>query len=590
MGNKLTAIGVQIFLVTATSATTLSAPDALPDGAFVFIAVPEAGALAEEVYASSLFADEVISSYELDDLIGETGANLTIGELVNVFDGEVAFAAYGGPRFGRTGEADEYGVVNNVARSVLAAEMPADRTDYELLIDRVLNALKDSAYDERDGDSYYKRLVDIKNKKDYGFKYAAVKITEEYETRYAPDEIYNSKEVKDIYIGDNGSWFVVTDEERIFENVEKTAHGGASLSGDKNYSACANALEDDADFLTYVNLDRLLAITPEAALELKPSKDDDNADRLMKEIAGDVRAFIYSVSYGDSGPAEEVFTYMPNLPASEYAFLFGEPTELKSPDAAPAGYSVYVFYSSAGLAEILNEDSLRLISELLGESGYELATSVETINFNNPDLYSSLGAEIAFCYREGAEPASGGQDVYFPDRPNARYVFMYEFLNPDRFVNGFQPLAATYGEITLTEKEGPAGTRFFKCEFEDNEVTYAPYDGWVYASTDEAEVEYALKEVIAGNVLSAGKDFVENKAHLSPVQSTLVYVDYPELVRSTWKNSPYNPYSDTVDSLVSPATFVLRPAENGVKYEIYPYATWRTLCQAFYAGYSPADY
>lgn len=590
MGNKLAAISVQIFLVTATYAATLNAPDMLPDGAYIFIAVSEAGALMEEVYGSSPFADEVISSYELDDIIGEKGAGLTIGEFVNAFNGEVALAVYGGPRFGRTGEVDEYGVVNNIVRSVLVAEMPADRADYESLIDRVLNALKDSAYDERDGDSFYKRLVDIKNKKDYGFKYAAVKITEEYETRYAPDEIYNSKEVKDIYIGDNGNWFVVTDEERIFENVEKATRGGARLSDDKNFSACANTLESDVDFLTYVNLDRLLAIAPEAALELKPSKDDDNANRLMKEIAGDVRAFIYSASYGDSGPAEEVFAYMPNLPASEYAFLFGEPAELKGPDVAPAGYSVYVFYSSGGLAEMLKDDSLQLIGELLGESGYELASLTELVDLNAPGMYSSLGGEIAVCYREGGEGSSGEQDVYFYGRSNARCVVMYELLDPDSFEDALRRLTEVYEEIKLTEKDGPAGTRFIKCELEDSEVTYVSYNGWVYTSTKEAEVERALKEVIAGNVLSAGKDFIENKAHLSPVQSTLIYIDYPELMRSTWENSPYNPYSDTVDSLVSPAIFVLRPAENGVKYEIYPYATWRTLSQAFYAGYSPADY
>jgi hypothetical protein len=586
MGNKLIAIGVQLFFVTATSAATLRAPDVLPDGAFMFIAVPEAGILTGEIYESPLFADELPSSYELDDLIGETGANLTIGELVNVFNGEVAFAAYGGQRFGRTGEVDEYGVVNNVSRSVLAAEMPADRADYESLIDRVLNALKDSAYDERGGDSYYKRLVDIKNKKDHGFKYAAVKITEEYETRYAPDDVYKSKEVKDIYIGENSVWFVISNEERIFENVEKAARGTDRLSDDESFSVCMNAINGPSDLIAYVNMDRLAAAAPEFAVELRPTEYDTGADRFLKNIAGDVRAFVYTASYDDFGSGDEAFAYIPDFEGFEYAPLFGKPAVLKGPGAAPAGFGAYAFYSSGGFAEVLKSDPLWSMSEVDDEFGEEFASFVRLMNTNAPDLLPSLGGEFVLCYREAVGAATGGQDAYFPDASKGHYLFITELKDPDAFNIGLKDLAESAEDIVVTEYDGPTGTRFTEFESEGETFTLAAYGGWVYSSPYGTEVDGALKEVINGNLLSADADFAENITRLSPGQSILIHIDYPAMV--TYGDNGERPAA--LGMMLRPVTLAIKPVYNGVFYEGHAYGLWQALYPVFYGGTSYVDY
>lgn len=586
MANGITIIAILAFSITPASAATPGAPDVLPDNAFAFISVSDAAAFTEEIYSSPLFADEPAFPEELDELFEESGANLTFDELLTVFDGEIAFAVYEGARFGRSGEVDEYGDVRPVVRMVLAAEMPPDRADYEYMMDRVFDALEDSAYEERDGDWYHQREVDVKHKKDHGFKYAAVKITEEFETRYAPDDINKSKEVKDIYIGDNGVWFVISDEERIFENVEKAARGTGRLSGDEYYSACANALSGPSDLIAYVNLDRLAAVAPEFAEEFRPSEYDDGTDRYLKGIAGDVRAFVFTTSYDDVGPAEEAFAYIPDFAGSNYASLFGKPAVLKGPGAAPAGFGAYAFYSGGGFAEMLSSDSFRSISEVNDEFREEFTSLVRLMNTNAPDLLPSLGGEFVFCYREAADAAARGQDAYFPDVLNGHYLFITELEDPDAFDVGLRQLADSAEDIVVTEYDGPAGTRFIEFEFEDETFTLARYGGWVYSSPDETEVESALREVIAGNLLSADADFVENTTRLSPEQSMLVHIDYPALVAED--KDAERPAA--MEMMLRPVTLASKPVDNGVLYEVYPYVLWQTLYSSFAVGSTSIDF
>jgi hypothetical protein len=583
MVKRITIIAILSFSITPASAAT---PDVLPDDAFAFISVSDAAAFADEIYSSPLFAGEPLSPEELDELFEETGTDLTFDELLEVFDGEIAFAVYDGARFGHGGEVDEYGDVRPVVRMVLAAEMPPDRADYESLMDRVFDALEDSAYEKRDGDWYHKRVVDVKHKKDHGFKYAAVKITEEFETRYAPDDIYKSKEVKDIYIGDNGVWFVISDEERLFENVEKATRGGGRLSDDENFSVCINAVSGPSNLIAYVNLDRLAAVAPEVAEELRPSEHDDGADRFFKGIASDVRAFVYTVSYDDSGSADEAFAYIPDFAGSDYAPLFGKPAVLKGPGAAPAGFGAYAFYSSGGFAEMLKSDSLRSISEVDDEFGEEFTEFVRLMNTNAPDLLPSLGGEFVFCYREAVGAAAGDQDAYFPDVSEGQYLFITELEDPDSFDIGLRDLADSAEDIVFTEYDGPAGTRFIEFESEGETFTLAVNGGWVYSSPDGTEIERALEEVTTGNLLSADVDFVENTTHFSPEQSILIYIDYPAMV--TYGDNAERPAA--LEMMLRPVTLAIKPVDDGVFYEGYAYGLWQALYSPFEASSSSIDF
>jgi|GEM_PF-1842264 len=585
MVKRIAIITILALSTTLSSAAPLGAPDVLPDNAFAFVSVSDARAFADAIYSSPLFADESASPEDLDELFGETGADLTFEDLLGVFGGEVAFVVYDGSRFGRGGEVDEYGEFNPVVRMVLAAEMPPDRADYESTTDRVFDALEDSAYDERDGDWFHRRKVDIKHEKDHGFKYAAVKITEEYESRYAPDDVYKSKEVKDIYIGDNGGWFVISDEERIFEHVEKASRGTGRLSDDESFSLCMNAISGLSDLIAYVNMDRLAAVAPEFDVELRPTEYDTGADRFFKNIVGDVRAFVYTASYDDSGSADKAFAYIPDFAASDYAPLFGKPAVLKGPGAAPAGFGVYAFYSGGGFAELLGGDSFRSVSEVDDEFGEELTSLVRLMDTNAPELLPSLGGEFVLCYREAADDAAGDQDAYFPDTSEARYLFITELEDPDAFDVGLRELADSVEDIVFTEHDGPAGTRLMEFESEGETFTLAAYGGWVYSSPDETEVERALKEVTGGNLLSADADFVENTARLSPEQSILIHIDYRAMLT----------YDDTeraaaLEMMLRPVTSAIKPIDDGVCYEGYAYGLWQALYSPFETGSSSIDF
>lgn len=586
MAKRIAIIAILAFSITPASAATRGAADVLPDNAFAFISVSDAGAFADEVYSSPLFAEEPASAEDLNEFFEETGTDLTFEELIAEFGGDVAFAVYDGARFGRGGEVDEYGDVVPVVRMVLAAEMPPDRADYESIIARIFDALEDSAYEERDGDWYRKREVDVKHEKGHGFDYAAVKITEETETRYAPDSIDRFKEVKNLYIGDDGDWFVISDEERIFEHIEKAARGSGRLSDDEKYLACTAAVSGPSNVVAYVNLDRLAAVTPEFAEELKPSEHDDAADRFIKGIASDVRAFVYTASYDDSGSADEAFAYIPDFAGSDYAPLFGKPAVLKGPGAAPAGFGAYAFYSSGGFAEILTNDSLRSISEVDDEFGEEFAEFVRLMDTNAPDLLPSLGGEFVLCYREAADAAAGDQDAYFPNVSDGRYLFITELNNPDGFDVGLRQLTENAEDITFTEYDGPAGAPVMELESEGETFTLAAYGGWVYSSPDGAEVESALKEVTTGNFLSDDPDFVENAARLSPGQSILVYIDYPALVAET--KTAETPAA--LDMMLRPVTLAVKPTADGVLYEANPSVLWQALYSSFAAGSTSIDF
>jgi len=584
-GITITA-AVLAFSMTPASAANLSAAGVLPDDAFAFISVSDARAFADEIYASPLFAEEPVSPEDLEEFFEETGTDLTFDELIGVFGGEVAFAVYDGALFGHGGEVDEYGDVRPAVRMVLAAEMPPDRADYESMMDRVFDALEDSAYEERDGDLYRRREVDVKHEKGHGFEYAAVKITEESETRHAPDDIEKYKEVKDTYIGDDGAWFVISDEERIFEHIGKTTRGAGRLSDDGKYSVCANALGGPSDLFAYVNLDRLGAVAPEFVEEFRPSEYDDGADRFLKGIAGDVRAFAYTASY-DAGIAEKAFAYMPNLAGSDYAALFGEPAALKGPGAAPAGLGAYAFYSGGGFAEMLSGESFRYISEVDDEFADELAAFVGLLDASAPDLLLSLGGEFVFCYREGAAAAAAGdQDAYFPDAKDGRYLFITELENPDGFDVGLEQLTEAAEGITVTKRDGPAGTRVMELDYEGETFTLAGCGGWVYASPDGTEVEGALKEVTTGNLLSADADFIENAARLSPELSILVFIDYEALAAEA--DTAEKPAA--FEMMLRPVTLAIRPTVDGVLYEAYPSVLWQTLYSSYAAGSTSIDF
>lgn len=586
MVQKIMIITVLAFSISPASAESPGAADVLPDNAFAFISVSDAAAFADEIFTSPLFAEEQASPDDLNEFFEETGTDLTFEELIGEFGGDVAFAVYDGARFGRGGEVDEYGDVHPVVRIVLAAEIPPDRADYESIIARIFDALEDSAYEERDGDWYRKREVDVKHEKGHGFDYAAVKITEETETRYAPDSIDRFKEVKDIYIGDDGAWFVISDEERIFEHIEKAARGSGRLSDDEKYLACTAAVSGPSDLVAYVNLDRLAAVAPEVAEELRPSEHDDGADRFFKAIASDVRAFVYTVSYDDSGSADEAFAYIPDFAGSDYAPLFGKSAVLKGPGAAPAGFGAYVFYSSGGFAEMLTSDSLRSISEVDDEFGEEFASFVRLMDTNAPDLLPSLGGEFAFCYREATDAAAGDQDAYFPDVSEGRYLFITELEDPNAFNVGLKELADSAEDIVFTEYDGPAGTRFVEFESEDETFTLAEYGGWIYSSADGTEIESALKEVITGNLLSTDADFVENMARLSPEQSVLVHIDYRAMV--TYGDDAER--AAALEMMLRPVTLAIKPVDDGVLYEGHAYGLWQALYSPFEAGSTSVDF
>jgi hypothetical protein len=590
MFKRITIITTLAFSISPAPAAPPGAADVLPDDALVFISVSDAGAFADEVYASPLFGEEPASTEDLTELFEETGTDLTFEELIAEFGssvaGDVGAAVYDGARFGRGGEVDEYGEFRPVVRMVLVAEMPPDRADYEPIITRIFDALEDSVYEERDGDLYRKRKVDVKHKKGHGFEYAAVKITEETEIRYAPDNVNKSKEVKDLYIGDDGDWFVMSDEERIFEHIKKTARGSGRLSDDEKYLACTAAVKGPSNLVAYVNMDRLAAVAPEFAEELRPSEYDDGADRFLKGTAGDVRAFVFASSFSGSGPAEKAFAYIPDFAGSDYAPLFGEPTEFKGPGATPAGFGVYAFYSSGGFAEMLESDSFRSISGAGDEFGEDFAAFVDLLDTNAPDLLPSLGGEFVLCYREGAGAAAENQDAYFPDVPDGRYLFITELNDPDGFNVGLRQLTETAEDITVNEYDGPAGARFMELESEGETYTLAAYGGWVYASPDEAEVENALKEVTTGNLLSDDPDFVENAAHLSPEQSILIYIDYPALVAEA--ETAETPTA--LDMLLRPVTLAVKTSADGVLYEADPSILWQVFYSSFVAGSTSIDY
>ena len=239
------------------------------------------------------------------------------------------------------------------------------------------------------------------------------------------------------------------------------------------------------------------------------------------------------------------------------------------------------------LTLVSGRDQLRVSFEAdhRSEFGEDFTAFVDLLDTNAPDMLPSLGGEFVFCYRESAG-AAGNQDAYFPDVSDGRYLFITELEDPDSFNVGLRQLTEAAEDITVTEYDGPAGTRVMGLESEGETFTLAAYGGWVYSSSDETEVENALKEVITGNLLSTDVDFVENTTRLSPERSILIHIDYPALVT----NGDDAEKAATLEMMLRPVTVAVKPADDGVFYEAYAYGLWQALYSSFAAGSTSIDY